>query len=169
MTLSTGPLDAAHAGEVLTLQLAAYVAEARRYGDLDLPPLTQTVADVRAELARDDVVGLGAWDEGRLVGSVRLRIEGAVAHLGRLVVAPDRQGEGIGTRLLAECERAVPAGVTEIRLFTGDRSEANLRLYERTGYVRQGETPAGTYSLAHLAKSLTWASGRERRGVTAGA
>lgn len=154
VTLSTRPLDVAHAGEVLTLQRAAYVPEARRYRDPELPPLVQTLEEVRTELGRADVVGLGVWDGGRLVGSVRLRVDGAVAHLGRLVVAPDRQGEGIGSDLLAACERVLPPEVGEIRLFTGSRSEATIRLYERVGYVRQYQTPAGTHDLVHLTKHL---------------
>lgn len=154
MPLSTRPLEVAHAGEVLTLQRAAYVPEARRYGDLDMPPLTQTLDELRAELARDDVMGLGVWDGGRLVGSVRVRVDTGVAHLGRLVVAPDRQGEGIGSSLLAAAERLLPPEVLEIRLFTGDRSESTITLYERFGYVRQYETSAGTYRLVHLTKYL---------------
>lgn len=154
VTLSTRALRVEDAGEVLTLQRAAYVPEARRYRDPELPPLTQTLDEVRAELARTDVVGLAVRDDGRLVASVRLRIDGAVAHLGRLVVAPDRQGEGIGTDLLTACERVLPPEVVEIRLFTGSRSEATIRLYERAGYVRQYETPAGRYDLVHLAKHV---------------
>lgn len=40
-----------------------------------------------------------------------------------------------------------------MRLFTGERSEANLRLYRRRGYVETHRTgtPAG-YSLVHLTK-----------------
>jgi hypothetical protein len=38
------------AGEVLTLQRAAFVTEARAHRDHDLPPLTQTLAELRAEL-----------------------------------------------------------------------------------------------------------------------
>lgn len=154
VTLSTRALRVEDAGEVLTLQRAAYVPEARRYRDPELPPLTQSLDDVRAELAREDVVGLGVRDDGRLVAAVRLRIDGAVAHLGRLVVAPDRQGEGIGTDLLAACERVLPPEVAEIRLFTGSRSESTIRLYERAGYVRQYETPEGTHDLVHLTKNL---------------
>lgn len=154
MTLSTRPLQVKHAGEVLTLQRAAYVAEARHYRDLDLPPLTQTLEELHAELERADVLGLGVWDHGRLVASVRLRVDGAVAHLGRLVVAPDRQGEGIGSDLLVACERVLPPAVGEVRLFTGADSDATLRLYERHGYVRQYATPAGTYEIVHLTKRL---------------
>ena len=154
VTLPIRPLEVAHAGEVLTLQRAAYVPEARRYRDPELPPLVQTLEELRTELGHADVIGLGVWDEARLVASVRLRHEGTVAHLGRLVVAPDRQGEGLGTALLAAAERALPPGIREIRLFTGSRSEPTIRLYERVGYVRQGVTHAGTHDLVHLTKRL---------------
>ena len=43
-------LGVADAGEVLTLQRAAYVTEARAHGDLDLPPLLETLAETRAAL-----------------------------------------------------------------------------------------------------------------------
>ncbi len=152
VTLSTRELRVEDAGEVLTLQRAAYVPEARRYRDPELPPLTQTLDELRAELARPDVIGLGVRDDGRLVASVRLRVDGPVAHLGRLVVAPDRQGQGLGTDLLAACERVLPPEVGELRLFTGSRSEETIRLYERVGYVRQYETPEGTHALVHLTK-----------------
>ena len=148
------PVGERHAGEVLTLQRAAYVPEAQHYRDPDLPPLTQTLEELVSELRSPLVIGLGAWIDGRLVGSVRVRVEGAVGHLGRLVVAPDLQGIGIGSALLRACEDALPPGVAEIRLFTGARSGPTIRLYERFGYVRRAETPAGTHNLVHLTKTL---------------
>jgi GNAT superfamily N-acetyltransferase len=55
--------------------------------------------------------------------------------IGRIAIAPDVQGGGIGTRLLAAIEaRGREAGCREAELFTGSLSEANLRLYEREGY-----------------------------------
>lgn len=155
MTVRISPLRIEDAGEVLTLQRAAYVPEARRYRDAELPPLTQSLDDLLAELRSPDVLGLGARDGARLVGAVRMRLEGPVAHLGRLVVVPDRQGQGLGTLLLEESERALPPTVTEIRLFTGHLSEPTLRLYERHGYRRQQEVDAGTHRLVHLAKPLS--------------
>ena len=50
--------------------------------------------------------------------------------------------------------RGVPAGTREIHLFTGERSEANLRLYRRHGYVETHRTPAGGHDLVHLVKAL---------------
>ncbi len=84
----------------------------------------------------------------RLVAAVRLRDLGhGSVDLGRLMVAPDLQGQGLGSRLLLRSEALVPAGTREIHLFTGERSEANLRLYRRHGYVETHRTPAGGHDL----------------------
>lgn len=147
-------LSVADAGEVLTLQRAAYVPEAQNYGDPDLPPLRETLDEVRASLGSPDVIGLGVREAGRLLGAVRLRLADGVAHLGRLAVVPDRQGEGIGTVLLRACEAALPADVREIRLFTGSRSDPTIRLYERLGYVRGEESDMVTHQVLHLTKAL---------------
>ena len=71
----------------------------------------------------------------RLVGSVRARLEGPSLHIGRLAVAPDQQGRGLGALLLARAEQVAEA--KEALLFTGHRSVSNLRLYARAGYVEQ--------------------------------
>jgi GNAT superfamily N-acetyltransferase len=147
-------LTRADAGEVLTLQRAAYVTEAQLHDDLRLPPLVQTLDEVRAELADPAVTALGVRDGGRLVAAVRLREVGAGRlALGRLTVAPDRQGRGLGTVLLRAAESAVP-GTTVIDLFTGELSAANLRLYRREGYVETHRTPAGNQAVVHLTKTL---------------
>jgi len=142
------------AGEVLTLQRAAYVPQAQLHDDLRMPPLTQTLEELRAELADPAVVALGVRDGGRLVAAVRLRVlaDGVVA-LGRLAVAPDRQGEGLGTLLLRAAGTAVP-GTRRIDLFTGSLSAGNLSLYRREGYVETHRTPAGAYDVVHLSKTL---------------
>jgi ribosomal protein S18 acetylase RimI-like enzyme len=146
------------AGEVLTLQRAAYVPEARAHADLDLPPLLQTLDELLAELGDPSVQAWGRRDAGmRLVAAVRVRLTGAPGHraadIGRLTVAPDRQGRGLGTSLLEAVEQQLPGDVGTLRLFTGENSEANLRLYARLGYVETGRqrAPAG-YHLVHLSK-----------------
>jgi GNAT superfamily N-acetyltransferase len=128
------PARPADAGEILTVQRAAYVTEAQRYGDPRLPPLTETLAEVEAAVATATV--LVARDGGRLVGVVRGRLDGdGTCHVGRLAVAPDRQGGGVGGRLLDAIEAAHAGRAGRFELFTGAASDENVRLYERRGYA----------------------------------
>lgn len=147
-------LDGSSAGELLTLQRAAYVSEAAAHHDFALPPLAQTLQQVGAELADPHVVVLGVHEGGRLVGSIRLRRTGRVVDVARLMVAPDRQGHGIGRTLLAAAETTFPH-IDTVRLFTGEHSIANLRLYARAGYRETERTRAGDYDLVHFVKDLT--------------
>lgn len=133
MTVRIVPATPADAGELLTLQRAAYVTEGQLHGDLSIPPLTQTLDELRADLLV--VPRLKAVDGPRIVGSARAEQTGDVLAIGRLAVAPDRQGKGLGTRLLAAAEALAGPEVKQFALFTGERSLANVRLYERCGYV----------------------------------
>jgi len=124
------------AATILALQKLAYASEARIYGDWMLPPLTQTLESLRAEFAESVV--LKALTDGVIIGSVRARRVENVWQIGRLIVHPDFQGQGLGTRLLRRIERE--SGETrKLELFTGHLSRGNIRLYERLGYVRSRE------------------------------
>lgn len=118
------------AGEVLTVQRAAFVSEALIYGTVDMPPLTQTLEEVAAELRAE--VGWIARDGCRLVGALRCTEAEDLLLIGRIAIAPDMQGSGIGRALLETAEQHATA--SEAELFTGSLSEANLRLYEACGY-----------------------------------
>lgn len=152
-------LVAEDAGELLTLQRAAYVTEAQAHADLSLPPLVESLDELTSELAKPGVVALGLRDDAlRLVAAVRVCSHPAKAYtaeVGRLVVAPDLQGRGLGTRLLGIVEDRIVEEVTELSLFTGERSIGNLRLYARLGYreTHRVPTPAG-YELVHLSKRV---------------
>lgn len=139
------------AGELLTLQRAAYSSEAQIYGDPFLPALTQTLDELRAELANP---ALGVRHDGRLIAALRWRIDGTTAHIGRITVAPDMQGRGLGTRLLREAEQQ--SGAASFELFTGHLSVANLRLYEREGYHQTMRMPLSEgVELVYLQKQRT--------------
>jgi predicted N-acetyltransferase YhbS len=145
------------AGELLTLQRAAYVVEAQAHDDPWLPPLTETLAEIRTALAAADVTVLGIRDRGRLIATVRLRHDPAdpgTAGVARLAVTPDRQGEGLGSRLLAEVERHLRPGVRALVLFTGEHSHRNLGLYARQGYAETHRTEAGNHALVHMRKPV---------------
>jgi GNAT superfamily N-acetyltransferase len=128
-------ISEADAGEVLTLQRAAFVSEAQIYGSPDMPPLTQTLRELEAELRSSS--GLTARINGRLVGAIRYVEDGHLLLIGRIAIAPD--GEGLGRALLEAAEQASSAHVAE--LFTGSLSEANIRLYESCGYRESARVP----------------------------
>ncbi len=135
---------AADAGEVLTLQRAAYVSEARLNRSTEIPPLTETLTEVEDAVAGDLV--LVARLDGRLVGSVRGRVEPDGAwYVGRLVVAPDRQGLGLGRRLLSEIESWAPTSATVCRLWTGAASSFNQAFYRAAGFeeINRATDPSG--------------------------
>lgn len=124
--------DPADAGELLTLQRAAYLSEGAASQSFTIPPLTETLAEIRAAIG--DVLVLKAVAGARIVGAARARVQGDTCHVGRVAVAPDKQGLGIGTALLRAIEERRPE-VARYELFTGRYSAANLRLYRRLGYV----------------------------------
>jgi tRNA (guanine37-N1)-methyltransferase len=142
----------ADAGEILTLQRACWVTEALVNDDLGIPALHESLEDV--------ATGLGEWttwvvrSHGRLVGSVRGRLERDVWEIGRLMVAPDLRGRGLGRVLLEHAEAAAPAAAATYRLVTGKRSEANLRRYQRAGY-RVVEVLDGPSGPAVLVKRIS--------------
>jgi DNA gyrase inhibitor GyrI/ribosomal protein S18 acetylase RimI-like enzyme len=140
----------ADAPAILELQKRAYESEARLYGDWTLPPLTQTLQSLREELAH--CIALKAVEAGRIVGAVRARESAGTCQVARLIVEPARQGQGIGTRLMHAIEAAFPEA-RRFELFTGSRSGANLRLYERLGYSRfREQTLSPAVTLVYLEK-----------------
>ena len=102
-----------------------------------MPPLTQTLEQLRAEIAEND--GWVARVDGRLVGAIRAVQDGDLLMIGRIAIAPDMQGEGVGRALLEAAEEASTAAQAE--LFTGSLSEANIRLYEACGYEQTQRVP----------------------------
>ena len=136
------PATEADAGELLTLQRATFVSEARAYGDFSIPPLLESLEECVARFAQGPIWKAVAGS--RVVGSVQLGITGAVGTIGRLMVAPDWQSQGIATKLLRVAEKTAPAEVTSYELSTGALSERNLQLYRNAGYReirREQQTP----------------------------
>ncbi|MDD9206702.1 GNAT family N-acetyltransferase [Georgenia sp. 10Sc9-8] len=147
-------VDAEHAGELLTVRRAAFVTEAQLYGDPSIPALTQTLAELLVDLDRAEVVTLGAWVGHRLVGSIRVELEAERANLGRLAVAPDLQGRGIGTQLLMSVLEYLPEQTQEVWVFTGQDSKQNLAMYAKQGYEHQYDQNAGDLTYAYLRRIL---------------
>ncbi len=133
------------AGEILTLQRACWLQEAQANDTLDIPALNESLDDVRASLDE--------WDTwvvrraGRLVGAVRGKVDGDVWDIGRVMVAPDLQGSGLGRTLLAHIEAVAPAGPSTYQLFTGARSVRNQKLYKSAGFRLRRDLPAPPHTV----------------------
>jgi ribosomal protein S18 acetylase RimI-like enzyme len=150
MRVTIEPALRPDAEAILVLQKLAYQSEAALYDDYDIPPLRQTLEEIEAEFA--DHVFLKALTSGELVGSVRARQAGEVCEVGRLIVDPAHQGRGIGRLLMRAIEERFE-GVRWFELFTGHRSERNLRLYRGLGYVDVREEPVSpVLTLVYLRK-----------------
>ena len=109
--------------EILNLQYLAYQSEARLFDNEDIPPLKQTLVDVENEYQRGVI--LKALDEDKaIIGSVRAFCDNGTVYIGKLMVHPSKQGQGIGTQLLLEMEKQYPKQRYE--LFTSTRSEKNI-------------------------------------------
>ena len=133
----------ADAGELLTLQRAAYVQEGRLHDSYDFPPLTDDLAAVEANIATTTC--LVARRGGRLIGSVFGQPYGDDGwFIGRLMVAPDVQGIGLGRRLLDLIEAAAPNGTVRSVLVTGAQSAFNQAFYRRRGYRVVAEEVRGS-------------------------
>jgi tRNA (guanine37-N1)-methyltransferase len=130
----------ADAGEILTLQRACWMQEQQANPEAWVPALHESLDDVRRWLP--DWTVLTMRRAGRLVGGARARLDGDVWDIGRLMVAPDLQGQGLGRVLFEAIEAAAPAAATSYALFTGAGSTDNLRFYKRAGYRLRGEDPA---------------------------
>ncbi|WP_431047389.1 GNAT family N-acetyltransferase [Streptomyces sp. P1-3] len=145
------------AEQILKLQYLCYQREAELYNDYSIEPLTQSLDDLRAELGEGCVLvaRLGA----EVVGSVRGVVdEDGTAAIAKLIVHPRMQRHGLGGRLLAAIEErlAEEGAAKRYRLFTGHRSEGNLRLYRRCGYAQVGtEEVNRRLSLVLLEKTVT--------------
>jgi phosphoribosylanthranilate isomerase len=116
--------------EVLALQKLAYQSEAELNNDFNIPPLTQTLEEIRAEFRQ--ALFLKAMDGDKIIGSVRAYEKGGTCHIGRLIVHPDYQNRGIGSMLLKAVEGKFDC--QRFELFTSERSERNLYLYVKFGY-----------------------------------
>jgi GNAT superfamily N-acetyltransferase len=71
-----------------------------------------------------------------IVGLIEMVLRQDHLWIENVAVRPEHQGMGFGRQLLARAEStAKQAGRTELRLLTNAAFEANVVLYEKTGYV----------------------------------
>jgi tRNA (guanine37-N1)-methyltransferase len=149
LDLEIRPATRADAGELFTLTRACWLQELWANPGVVIPAIEESFEDaVRGVEEWTTVVAVAGH---RIVGSARGRLEraaedgpdagGAVWDVGRVMVAPDLQGRGLGRYLLGLIEDAAPGDVTSYLLVTGAQSVDNIRMYKRAGYRLRGPAP----------------------------
>ncbi|GAB3009375.1 GNAT family N-acetyltransferase [Niabella terrae] len=125
-------LDRCRLPDLLELQYLAYQSEAAIYQNTAIQPMRQTLTELEAEFDQGALF-LAGYQGGRMVASVRGWLEGDTASLNKLIVHPDFQRRRYGRYMMAAIEDEL-AAAQRYELFTGHKSERNIRFYEDAGY-----------------------------------
>jgi ribosomal protein S18 acetylase RimI-like enzyme len=81
---------------------------------------------------------LAAYESGRIVGAVVLKIEAGLGKVTQIIIAADHRNEGIGRALMDRAEEICRRqGCHKLSLKTYWHSEAQ-RFYQKQGYVIEG-------------------------------
>ncbi len=136
--------------DILEIQKLAYQIEAKHYNNYDIPPLKQTVQELKKQF--QDHTILKAISDNKIVGTVRAYEKESTCYIGRLAVHPDMHNNGIGTALMNAIEdRYNPL---RYELFTGSESIKDIYIYEKLGYriFKKTKEECGTIELVYMEK-----------------
>ncbi len=136
ITMDIRDASESDAAEILKIQKRAFHGQAILYDDFTLPPLVQKLEELIQDFKTHSF--LKALYKGKIIGSVRGRVEDDTCFISRLIVHPDYQNKGIGKKLMHAIENKF-SGAQRYELFTGHKSEKNLVLYRSLGYCKYKE------------------------------
>lgn len=141
--------------------LLVLILEAFAYMDQRIDPPSSahrlTLAGLR-EKARTETCFIAKEDE-QLLGCVFCKAETGALYIGKLAIAPDTQGKGVGRRLLeAAEEHAKASGLWALRLETRIELTENHAIFSKWGFVKTAENAHPGYNRPtsiEMRKSLT--------------
>lgn len=135
--------------EILQVQYLAFTREAETFNDFNIEPMTQTIAALKEEYEKYTFLKV-VNVTGKIVGSIRGYIENDTSYIGKTLVHPEYQGQGIGTKMIRKIEEINRALRYEIN--ASIRCPENIRLYERLGYVKFKEIRTENNGFVYLEK-----------------
>ena len=125
MTLDIRPFDLADTEAVVSLWQAAGLTR----------PWNNPYQDIRRKLSVQPELFLVAADGTAVVGTVMAGYDGHRGWLYYLASAPDRRGEGIARRLVAEAEeRLMAMGCPKVQLMVRPENGVARGFYDALGY-----------------------------------
>ena len=117
--------------ELMELHDKAFFAIAAEVNWLDAPGLKESLEQACEDFPKYMTLKMLS-DEGKIVGSVRGRVEDGSLYIGRLMVLPECQGKGYGRILLRKIQSVLPHSRAWLDT-SGDVPET-VSFYEREGF-----------------------------------
>jgi ribosomal protein S18 acetylase RimI-like enzyme len=94
-------------------------------------------------------------ENGEIDALIVLQPLDGVLLVENVAVRPDRQGRGLGRRLMAFAEfRARSLGLPELRLYANEKMTSNIGLYESLGYRETEREAINGRHVVHMRKEL---------------
>ena len=110
------------------------------------------MADYGALISGEQVYVL---ENGEVDAVIVLESGDGVLLVENVAVRPDRQGSGLGRRLMAFAEfRARSLDLAAVRLYTNEKMISNITLYESLGYRETGRELIDGRHAVHMRKDL---------------
>ena len=138
--------------EILELQYKAFRPVAESLNCPDAPNLTETVERARDEFPKYTTLKMLS-DDGKIIGSVRGRVEDGSLYIGRLMVLPEFQKNGYGRILLRKIQSVLPHSRAWLDT-SGDVPET-VSFYEREGFR--------TFNTERFENDHTWISMEKKK------
>lgn len=136
------------ATKMTELQQASYQIEAKLIGSYDIPPLKESMNQVRS----CGETFLACMEMGEMIAALSYKREGLVVDLHRMMVHPKHFRKGIAGQLLIYLEE-LEADAQEFIVSTGAANTPAVRLYEKHGFKKVREIVVGNgLSLAQFVK-----------------
>ena len=94
-------------------------------------------------------------ENGEIDALIVLQAHEGVLLVENVAVRPDRQGRGLGRRLMAFAEfRARSLGLRALRLYTNEKMTSNIGLYASLGYRETDREAIDGRHVVHMRKEL---------------
>lgn len=138
--------------DVAAIEHVVQTAYAKYVDRIGKPP--GPMLDDYARLVAEDSVRV-LEDSRGLAGILVVLPRAGYLLLDNIAVVPERQGEGIGRRLLAAAEsEALQRGFNELRLSTNAAMQENLVMYAKLGWEDYGRAKQAGYQRVFFRKRL---------------
>lgn len=92
------------------------------------------------QMSMDPELFLGAFEDGRLIGSIIATFDGRRGWINRLATAPEERRKGVAKALIARAEKLLrQRGAMIIGAHVERENAASLRLFENAGYTSRAD------------------------------